>query len=95
MPTMIVLVAGKENLDFPAIVEAARVLPKAKALQCDRIRVEKVNGARVAEFPLAIVEQFLATHRLAGQPSQPLRRSQGDYEIHRPVYPGWRKETTA
>lgn len=91
---MTVLITGKENLDFPSIVEAARVYPKAKALGCDRIRVEKLDGVRVAEFPLGTIETFMRTYRLVPQPDKALRRDRGDYEVRRPVYSGWREETT-
>jgi hypothetical protein len=91
--TLTVLITGNANRDFPAIIEAARMYPKAKALKCERIRVEKVNGARVAEFPLAAVEKFVQTYRLIPQPDRALRRDRGDYEIRTPVYPGWRKES--
>lgn len=93
---MTVLISGDANRDFPAILEAARVLPKALALKCDRIRVEKCDGARVAEFPLSQVERFVHTYGLAGQADRALRRDRGDYELHRPIFPGWSKtkETT-
>jgi hypothetical protein len=94
MATMTVLITGKDNLDFPSILEAARVYPKAKALGCDRIRVEKLDGVRVADFPLSTVETFMRTYRLVAQPDKALRHDRGDYEFRRPVYPGWRKETT-
>ncbi len=94
MPMMTVLISGQANRDFPAIVEAARVYPKAKALGCTRIRVEKADGARVAEFALDDVLRFLRTYGLFPQPDRALRRDRGDYEFRRPVFPGWRKETT-
>ena len=92
MPTMIVLVSGQKNRDFPPIMEAARVLPKAHALGCDRIRIELADGARVAEFPLATVARFIRAHGLQPQPDRRLRRDRGDYEWRRPVYPGWTRQ---
>ena len=82
VPTMTVLVPNQENLDFPAIVEAARVLRRARALGCDRIRIEKCDGVRVTEFPVAVVDRFVREHQLVLQPDQrmdvgaiePLRR---------------------
>ena len=86
---MTVLITGNANADFPPIVEAARVYPKARALGCGRIRIETAGGARVAEFPLKTVERFFQTQGLVPQPDRALRRDRGDYEILRSVYPGW------
>lgn len=93
MPAMIVLMSGKENADFPPIIEAARVYPKARQLGCDRIRIEKLDGARVTEFPLATVERFIRRSGLTLQPDRVARRDV-DYEQRRPVWmPGWTKGT--
>ena len=96
MATMTILISGNQNRDFPAILEAARMYPKAVALKCERIRVEKCNGARVAEFSLDQVERFIRTYKLALQPDRVLRRDRGDYELRRPLFAGWsgHKENT-
>lgn len=88
MPSMIVLLSGQENRDFPAIVEAARVLKVAQRLGCDRIRVEKADGARVADYDLDTVRRFIRTYRLAVQPDRRARQD-ADYEQRSLVFPGW------
>ena len=91
MAAMIVLISGQANADFPAIMEAARVYPKARNLGCDRIRIEQADGARVAEFPMPAVRRFIQSHGLVVQPDRVLRQDV-DYEQRRPVWmPGWTK----
>lgn len=85
MATMIVLVSGQANADFPAILEAARVFPAATRLGCDRIRVEKADGARVADYPLATVRAFIRRTALVVQPDRVARRD-FDYEDRCPVW---------
>ena len=90
MRTARIVLNGREAAAFPAIVSAAMWLPKALALKCDRIRVEKLDGARVAEWPVATVERFIRSHRLALQPDRLAKRDR-DWEYRRPVFPGWRQ----
>ena len=88
MSCLIVLMTDKDNATFPAIQVAAMYRAKAAALGHDRVRVEKLDGARVAEFPLATIDRFMGQSRLAPQLHRTLRRDRGDYEFRRPVYPG-------
>lgn len=90
MATMTVLVTGKGSADFPAIMEAARCLPKARALKCDRIRVEALDGARVADYTTAAVERYVTEHQLILQPDRIALRDR-DWEYRRPVFQGWSK----
>ena len=94
MSRLIVQVAHKENRDLPAIEVAAMYGAKAKALGHDTIRVEKLGGALVNEFPLTTVEHYVRLNRRVPQAGRVLRRDRGDYEFRRPVYLGWHKETS-
>lgn len=93
MSRLIVHLMNKDNRDLPAIDVAAMYVAKAKALRHDVIRVEKLDGALVNEFPISTVERYIGYRRLALQPGRTLRRDRGDYEFRKPVYPGLPKET--
>lgn len=89
MSVLIALLPEKYNLDFPAIVVAARVYGTAKRLGVDRIRVERYNGVRVNEFTLPQVEQFFRVQGILVQRDRRAQEGQ-DYEIRRPIWAGRR-----
>ena len=84
MAALIVLVTGKENRDFPSIIEAARVLGKAKSMKLDRIRIEKCDGALVSEFTVPQVEAFVRRQGLALQPDTIV--GPAIFGMHRPMW---------
>jgi hypothetical protein len=85
MPRLIVLVPN-EATGLPPIYDAAFCLHKARTLGCDRIRVERLDGALVTEYPIQTVEAFIARYHFALQPGR--RTVPGeDWERHRPVWP--------
>lgn len=99
MRTMIVPIGGgQDNATLPPIIVAARHYSMARRLQCDRIRVELVGGARIADFPLATIERFLVSRQLTLQPDAVAHHGRA-WELHRPMWalghsPEARKETT-
>ena len=88
MPNLVVLVPN-ENTGFPPIMEAAMCYPKAVALGCDRIRVERVSGVMVTEYPLTAVARFIESHGLVMTPGKVLKQDR-DWESRRPVWAGYK-----
>jgi hypothetical protein len=77
----------------PPLMEALRVLPLAERQHCERIRIERLGGVRIAEYNTADLRKF-ATAR--GYAVQPERRTvqDVDWELHRPFWPGATSDST-
>ena len=86
MKTLIAILNGdRYNANFPPIMIAAMVYAKAKANQCERIRVELPGGVRVSEFSLDAVRQFIRSQEFHIQPDGAISRL-ATGELHRPVW---------
>lgn len=89
MRCLIAIYDGELKYDrwHPPVLEALRVLPLAVNQQCERIRVERLGGALIAEFSVADLWRHAAAR---GYAIQPERRTvpDVDWELHRPFWPG-------
>jgi hypothetical protein len=85
--SLLTVLVPKESAPLPAIYEAVRALKTAIRLGDDRIRVERLDGVRVAEFSVEAVQRFRRAQALVLQPYQKAREGE-HWESRHLIVPG-------
>jgi hypothetical protein len=87
MPTLRIILPRRTS-PTPAILEAARAVWKARVMRCERISVERDGGVKRVEFPLTLVENFIATYSLKPHIGELFDVRLGNQETHAPLWRG-------